>query len=377
MLVANDVGVRPPGGHVGVIGPRGAHDAGPPLGFRVGGVVPVVKVVHVLEAEAQGSLLAVDLDAVLVLVAGREARALVAGHCPALEAGQEEHRIIDIDLTLLGRALGPRGDAAGGTGLDDGPLLDEGLGDGPADLHDLVTGDEAGHVNDVGIEVAVGPAAGELLLEAPEQRGAWPAPVLQVDAAHVEDPPDLARGHQLMGQGHRRAAPIVVPHESRHLGLLGGLDHRPGIREGAGDGLLGGHRLAGGEGFHGRGHVHVIGRDDIDEVDLVVADHALPVGRGVLPAPALGEHFRLLALHPEDGVHHRVHRQVGEELADFQVGVRVGAAHEALADQGHVAGLGHRACLLCLAGCPLATGTATAVLPVPAGEHRYTRGAAR
>jgi methylenetetrahydrofolate dehydrogenase (NADP+)/methenyltetrahydrofolate cyclohydrolase len=44
----------------------------------------------------------------------------------------------------------------------------------------------------VGIEVAVSTAAGQLLLEPPEQRSVRAAPLLQVDAADVVDPADLA-----------------------------------------------------------------------------------------------------------------------------------------------------------------------------------------
>src|SRR5262249_40006064 len=66
-----------------------------------------------------------------------------------------------------------------------------------------------------------------------------------------------------------------------------------------------------------------------------------PVGGGLAPAPVLGERGQLGGVAAGDAVHARHERQV-EEAVDLSPGVRMGAAHELLADQGDVQGLFHR-----------------------------------
>ena len=70
----------------------------------------------------------------------------------------------------LAAAPAARGDAAAGHARRQRPLLDERLGDRPGDFGDFLAGDEAGHVDDVGVQIAVGAGAGQLLVEPPHQR---------------------------------------------------------------------------------------------------------------------------------------------------------------------------------------------------------------
>ena len=107
---------------------------------------------------------------VAVLVAGGLAGGLEAGHGAAGEAGQEQHRVVDGHFALAAGALAAGGDAAGGHARRQRPLLDERLGDRPGDFGDLLAGDEAGHVDDVGVQIAVGAGAGQVLVEPPQQR---------------------------------------------------------------------------------------------------------------------------------------------------------------------------------------------------------------
>ena len=86
---------------------------------------------------------------------------------------------------------------------------------------DLIAGDEAGHIDDVRVEIAMRSGAGLLALKAPEQGRVRPAPILEVGSANVEDRSQPAGLHKLMRQGHCGAATIVVPHErSTFLCLL-------------------------------------------------------------------------------------------------------------------------------------------------------------
>src|SRR5204862_791183 len=118
VLVANDVGVGPPVADVGVVAAVGDHDAGPALLLARGGGVVEVEVVHVLEVEADGALLAVDFDLVAVLVAGGQARRLEARGGALGEAGEEQDGVIDVALAHLAAAGRAPGDAAPGAGLD-------------------------------------------------------------------------------------------------------------------------------------------------------------------------------------------------------------------------------------------------------------------
>ena len=101
-----------------------------------------------------------------------------------------------VTLPVPSPALHARGDAAGGRARHQLALLDERLGDRAADLGDLLAGDEAGHVDDVGVQVAVGAGAGQLLSGTARQRDRLVGPVLEVERPDVAD--------------RRRAAPSLT-----------------------------------------------------------------------------------------------------------------------------------------------------------------------
>ncbi len=216
------------------------------------------------------------------------------------------------------------------------PLLDEGLGDGPGDFGDFLAGDEAGHVDDVGVQVAVGARAGQLLVEPPEQGHGFAGPILEIRGPDVADLADLALTDQLVGEGHGRAAAVVEPDEGLDAVPLGGLDHFAGVLEGAGDRLFAADRLAGGDGGLGHGGVHVVGRHHVDQPDQGRLDQFFPVGRAVLPAPIGGE-ARVFLRQAVDRVHDRDHGRL-EELGHLSPCVGMGTAHEALADESDVDG---------------------------------------
>jgi hypothetical protein len=62
------------------------------------------------------------------------------------------------------------GDLAAAEPASRSRLLDERVLDGTFHGHDLLAGDEADHVDDVRVEVAVGRRPGDVALEAPQQR---------------------------------------------------------------------------------------------------------------------------------------------------------------------------------------------------------------
>jgi hypothetical protein len=86
--------------------------------------------------------------------------------------------------------------------------------------------------------------------------------------------------------------------------------------------------------------VEVVGRADVDGVDVIGGDELAPVALHPLVAPAVGERLRLVGVAGRDGLEHRQVFEV-EEVLDAVVAVGVGAAHEAVADHADAQGLGH------------------------------------
>ena len=270
VLVAQPVAVRPPGLHVGVAAAgTGDVDRGPPLDGRVGVEVVVVQLVHALEVEAERPPLAVDLEAVGVVVAGREPARLEAGDRAAAEPGEEDHRVVHRAGTLgPGRRRAGAGDLTARRTRQDLAFGDERVLDRSLDRHHLFTGHEADRVDDVRVEVAVGSGTGDVALEAPQQRGVGTAPALQVGSARVVDAAQRAGRHQPLRQGHRRHAPVVEPDEGLAARARRGVCHALGVGERAGERLLAGHVLAGLERGDRLLRVHVVRGGDVDQADL-------------------------------------------------------------------------------------------------------------
>src|SRR5690606_36031635 len=117
---------------------------------------------------------AVDLEAVMVLAAGRHARRLDRADGAVLEAGERERGVVHGDLSLLVRPVRERA------------LVDEPV-EQPADLPDLAD-QEAGEVDRMGGKVAERAGAGGFTAQPPDQRELRvDDPVLEVGAAEVAD----------------------------------------------------------------------------------------------------------------------------------------------------------------------------------------------
>src|SRR5688500_19667077 len=91
------MGLRPPIGHVGVFARGGADDPAPSPGSPGQGRVVIPEDVHVLELEPQAAPLAVELDGVVVEVAGRDPG--------AFEADRKSTRLNSSHLVLSYAAL--------------------------------------------------------------------------------------------------------------------------------------------------------------------------------------------------------------------------------------------------------------------------------
>ena len=91
--------------------------------------------------------------------------------------------------------------------------------------------------------------------------------------------------------------------------------------------------------------VRVVGRADIDGVDVGAGDQLAPIGFVGGVAPLFGEGLDLGFVAAADGLADDVvaggHLVLGEEVTDLGVGVGVGAAHEAVTDETDANGFRH------------------------------------
>ena len=114
-------------------------------------------------------------------------------------------------------------------------------------------------------------------------------PVLQVGRAVMEGPADAAFVHELAGQRDRRHAPVVEPDHVVDARLLDGPGHFLGFLDVHRQRLFANDHLAVLRRGDGDRAVHVIGRADVDQVDVLGADQLLPVRLDALVSPDVGE----------------------------------------------------------------------------------------
>ena len=127
----------------------------------------------------------------------------------------------------------------------------------------------------------------------------------------------IARGHTLIHVLNGHVMSIVVDEDPAHR---------------RSDGLLG---------------VHVVGRGDVDDINVIALKQLAPVGLDGLVAPLVGEGLHRRRIAAADGLWDEFVGG-GEEVVDLVEGVAVGAAHEAVADESDAElFLGHVTCALC------------------------------
>ncbi len=151
----------------------------------------------------------------------------------------------------------------------------------------------------------------------------------------MKDAPQPAFRDQLFGQGHGWDAAVVEADHARLTAPLYRFDHGQRLRGVHGQGFFADDPLAGCGSGQGDGVVGVVGRADVDHVDVVPCDQALPVGFDALPAPARGEGRGLRRVCGTDCLEDGA-KLVIEELVDLAIGVGMGSTHEARADQADV-----------------------------------------
>jgi len=171
-------------------------------------------------------------------------------------------------------------------------LFHESLGHG-ADGADVPVEPE-GRVDAVGQQVAGDARAGRRHVQPPERGAALgkvrrDRPVLEEVGPVVEDPAQPALVDQHLGERHGGHPAIVVPDHIRDAGLLHRIDHLLAFDQVHRQGLLAEHhlaRLGRGDGDLG---MSIVGRANVDNLDIFPLDQLPPVGLYRLVAPLLGE----------------------------------------------------------------------------------------
>src|SRR5258706_2815751 len=187
VLVADDMAGRPPRAGIGMLSVGDDHVAEAAVGtlFDV-----ELELVHALEIEHQAAFAAVDLEAVVVLAPGGQARSLDAPDGVVLKTQKGKRGVVDVD--------GCSGFRAWERALGDERLEHAGpLGD--------LAHQVARQIERVRRDVAQGARPGLGLLEPPHAgKLGIDDPVLQVDAAVVTNGADAALVDDLLGQCDRR-----------------------------------------------------------------------------------------------------------------------------------------------------------------------------
>ncbi len=110
----------------------------------------------------------------------------------------------------------------------------------------------------------------------------------------MKRPADPTFVHHLLGQRDRRHAAVVEPHHVRHARLLDGGDHFLAFLH------VHRERLFAEDHFPGRRRrehdfaMRVVGRTDVDDVDVLALDQLSPVGLIRFVAPVFGERLDLV-----------------------------------------------------------------------------------
>ena len=206
----------------------------------------------------------------------------------------------------------------------------------PIDFGHLFAADEAGHVDDVRVEIAMRSGTRRRLLKPPDQRHIRPGPILKIIGANMIDPPESSRPVRT-----DRPAPPPARGDSctRRTSCL--LALRAASRICRASARLPASGFSHATFFPASSAAIAISACMLFGVPIStspicgIVDRLLPIGRRMLPAPALGKFLQLRLIAADDRVHHRKHRQI-EKLADLQICVAVSAAHELVADQADI-----------------------------------------
>ena len=250
------------------------------------------------------------------------ARALERRQRTIAEAGQERARVVDADLL----------DLAGQGVL---AFFDKGF------RHRAHAVDRAvephRRVDAMRQQIPRHPRPGRFDVQPPQASAAlWQigidGPILQELRPIMKNPPQPPLLDELPGQGHGGTAAIIVPNHVRHLGPGDGGRHLFGLKRVERQWLFAQDHLARLRGGQSDLRMGIVRRGDVDAVDVLAPDQLAPIRLDASVTPLRGEGFDLCFVAGADGLADDLMFEV-EEMVDLGEGVRMGPAHEAVADE--------------------------------------------
>ena len=197
-----------------------------------------------------------------------------------------------------------------------------------------------GRVDTVGQQVARHATSGSGGVQTPQ--GGTPLgqvgrnrPVLQEVGSIVKDLPQLAGVDNLLGESDRRGASVVVPDGVRDACLLDSRRHFFAFGRIHRQRLFAQDHLASGRGRQGNFTVQVVGRADIDSIDIFACDQLAPVSLDRFVTPGVSEFLAFGLIASTDGFQNRAIFEI-KKVVNFAVSVRVGPAHEAVTHESNI-----------------------------------------
>ena len=161
----------------------------------------------------------------------------------------------------------------------------------------------------------------------------------------MEDSPQLAAVDNLFGKRDGGDAPIVVPDHIGDARLLDGGQHPFPLGHVHRQRLFAENCLAMLGSFNRNLGMEIVGRTDIDGINIVGRDELAPVALNALVAPAIGKDLSFCSIAGGNCLQHRCVVEI-EEIADTFVAVGVGSAHKSIADHADAKRLCHAGVLL-------------------------------
>lgn len=302
-------------------------------------VVKELEAVHVFEIEADGAFASVDFEGDVVLASERKPGGFEIGECSVLESTDEQRRIVHGDFAHLSASLASEPGTFSAR-IFDGTFLDESVHQAAnfAELAYEVTS----KVDDMGVDIAVCAAAADTFLQTPNERKIGiDDPVLRIAGVVMEQGAEGAFFDHPFGVGDGWNAAVIVADHVDHLGLFGGGEHFLALRHGECERFLAEDMFAVLSGGNGDLRVGIVGRIDVDDVDVGIFDDRPPICGGRFPAKLGGGGFNALRVPSADGAHFHICLE-WEEVGGLAPRVGVRFAHETVTDHSYPQRFGHK-----------------------------------
>ena len=148
----------------------------------------------------------------------------------------------------------------------------------------------------------------------------------------MKDLTELSSVDELLCQRDCWDPAVVVVNRVRHFCFFNRVNHRLCFGDGSGQRLFAQHHFAGFGGGDRNVGVHVVGRANVNRVDVVASNQGFPVGFGGFVSPLVSEGGESFLVASTNGFEDGLVLEIWKEVADPLEGVGVGASHKAITD---------------------------------------------